>query len=117
MPSSPRSQKLCTCVRRSAKVVGVVSENDEKTLISPLFSATKTRPSAEKRTTVGFVRPLNAVVSTKPLGSALAVAGPARQAAARTATTTVAATPDLRGRGITLPTPLRWQRRDRKARA
>ena len=55
MPSSPRSQKLWTFVRRSANTVGVVSERLSKTLISPLFSATKTRPSEAKRTTVGFV--------------------------------------------------------------
>ena len=36
----------------------------------PVCSATNTRPSLAKRTTVGLVRPLNAVVSWKPAGSA-----------------------------------------------
>ena len=32
----------------------------------PLFSATKTLPSGEKRTAVGWVSPLKAIVSWKP---------------------------------------------------
>ena len=56
-PSSPRSQKLWTWVRRSANTVGVVSDRLSKTLMSPLFSATKTRPSGENRTAVGWVSP------------------------------------------------------------
>ena len=32
-------------MRRSAKTVGVVSDSESKTLMMPLFSATKTRPS------------------------------------------------------------------------
>ena len=36
----------------------------------PVCSATNTRPSLAKRTTVGLVRPLKAVVSWKPAGSA-----------------------------------------------
>src|SRR5919202_4499297 len=68
-PSRPLSQKLCTLVRRSAKIVGVVSERLSKTLIKPLFSATKTRPSLENLTVVGWVRPLITVDSVKPEGS------------------------------------------------
>ena len=78
MPSMPRSQKLWTFVRRSAKTVGVVSERLSKTLMSPLFSATNTRPSEANRITVGLVSPLKTVVSTKPAGTtpADAVSGP-----------------------------------------
>ena len=94
-------------MRRSAKVVGVVSLSDAKTLISPLFSATKTRPSAANRTTVGLVRPLMGVVSAKPAGSVLALADPAGQAtASASATTTMAvavADPDERGTAALLP--------------
>src|SRR4029453_7983430 len=50
--------------------VGVVAESDENTLMRPLFSATNTRPSGEKRTAVGLARPLNATVSAKPAGTA-----------------------------------------------
>ena len=53
-------------VRRSAKTVGVVSVRLSNTLMMPLFSATKTRPSGAKCTEVGFVRPLMAVDSKKP---------------------------------------------------
>ena len=35
----------------------------------PLFSATKIRPSAAKRTAVGFVRPLKTTASWKPAGT------------------------------------------------
>src|SRR5690242_1049402 len=38
----------------------------------PLFSAIKTRPSLANRIAVGFVRPVNTVVSTKPEGTVLA---------------------------------------------
>ena len=62
----PRSQKLWTLVRRSAKVVGVVSLRLSKTLIRPLFSATKTRPSDANSTWVGFVSPLKTTFSWKP---------------------------------------------------
>ena len=49
------------------------------TLISPLFSATNTRPSGEKRIAVGLVRPLNWVVSVNSAGTAAeAVASPGR---------------------------------------
>src|SRR5262245_5380130 len=68
-PSRPRSQKLCTLVRRSAKTVGLVSLRLSKTLIRPLFSPTNTRPSAANWTTVGSVSPLNAIVSWNPGGS------------------------------------------------
>ena len=67
-PSSPRSQKLCTWVRRSAKTSGCVSDSESNTLISPLFSATKTRPSEAKRTAVGLVSPENTVRSENPCG-------------------------------------------------
>src|SRR5690242_9034843 len=40
----------------------------------PLFSATKMRPSEAKRTFVGLVRPLSAIVSRKPLGTVVALA-------------------------------------------
>jgi hypothetical protein len=65
----PLSQKLWTLVRRSAKVVGVGSERLSKTLIKPLFSATKTRPSLENWTVVGSFRPLKTTFSWKPEGS------------------------------------------------
>src|SRR5262249_25178591 len=42
------------------------------TLITPLFSATKTRPSGEKRIEVGLSRPEKTTVSWKPLGTAAA---------------------------------------------
>ena len=48
--------------------VGVVSERLSKTFSIPLFSATKTRPSVEKRTFVGFVRPEKTTESEKPAG-------------------------------------------------
>src|SRR5262249_58532471 len=44
-PRSPRSQKSSTSKRRSAKTVGAVSVTLRKTLIKPLFSATKMRLS------------------------------------------------------------------------
>ena len=66
-------------MRRSATTVGVVAESDENTLMRPLFSATNTRPSGEKRIAVGLVRPLNWVVSVNPAGTAAeAVASPGR---------------------------------------
>ena len=46
----------------------MVSARPLNTLISPLFSATNTRPSGEKRTAVGIFSPLNTVVSVKPCG-------------------------------------------------
>jgi hypothetical protein len=59
---------------RSAKVVGVVSVRESNTLMTPRFSATNTRPSGEKRTTVGFWRPLNTTDSWKPAGRVAALA-------------------------------------------
>jgi hypothetical protein len=76
IPSMPRSQKLCTCVRRSAQTVGVGSPRPSKTLIRPLFSATNTLPSGANLTTVGLVSPLNAVVSWNPAGTVPAEADP-----------------------------------------
>ena len=49
-PSNPRSQKLCTCVRRSAKTSGDESARSSNTLTSPLFSVTNTRPSGRSAT-------------------------------------------------------------------
>ena len=57
-------------VLRSVKSDGVVSKTLSKTLMTPLFSATKTRPSEAKRTTVGLVSPLKTVVSSNPAGGA-----------------------------------------------
>ena len=68
-PSRPRSQKLCTWVRKSANTVGVASFRFENTFTMPLFSATKTRPSLANRTAVGCVSPLNTISSWKPLGT------------------------------------------------
>ena len=62
----PRSRR--SPARRSANIVGVVSERLSKTLISPPFSATKTLPSGAKRKFVGFVRPEKTIVSEKPAG-------------------------------------------------
>jgi hypothetical protein len=62
---------------RSAKTVGVVSVRLSKTLIRPLFSATKTRPSEANRMAVGFVSPLKTTLSWKLAGRVDApVAGP-----------------------------------------
>jgi hypothetical protein len=49
--------------------VGEVAERLEKTLMRPLFSATKTRPSGEKRTTVGFDNPEKTTDSENPGGN------------------------------------------------
>src|SRR5215212_7114998 len=76
MPSRPRSQKLWTLTLRSAKTSGVGSVSESKTLMTPRFSATNTRPSDTKRTTVGLVRPLKTVDSEKPeMGAASAAVG------------------------------------------
>ena len=96
IPSSPRSQKLCTCVRRSAKVVGVVSCSDENTLIRPLFSAMNTRPSGAKRITVGFVSPLKATLSLNPAGNVAAPADAGTQAAMTAASTAAERQRDIR---------------------
>ena len=74
MPSRPRSQKLCTLALRSAKTSGVVSVSESNTLITPRFSATKTRPSLLNRTTVGLVKPLKTVDSWNPAGRVAASA-------------------------------------------
>jgi hypothetical protein len=63
-----------TFVLRSAYSVGVGSLTLSKTLISPLFSATNTLPSAAKRTAIGTLRPVITAVSWKPLGTAAAAA-------------------------------------------
>ena len=56
-------------MRRSANTVGVVSVRLSKTLMRPLFSATNTRPSGEKRTAVGWVSPLKTISSWNPGGN------------------------------------------------
>jgi hypothetical protein len=53
----------------------VVAERLAKTLMSPLFSATKTRPSGEKRIAVGCVSPENTVDSENPVGKVAAWTG------------------------------------------
>ena len=74
MPSRPRSQKLCTLALRSAKTSGDVSLSESNTLITPRFSATKTRPSLLNRTTVGLTKPLTTVDSWNPAGRVAASA-------------------------------------------
>src|SRR5439155_14770225 len=65
-PSSPRSQKLCTFVRRSAKIVGVGAVRLLNTLMRPLFAATKTRPSDANSIAVGSTRPEKTIDSSNP---------------------------------------------------
>jgi ribosomal protein S7 len=64
----------------------VVAERLAKTLMRPLFSATKTRPSGEKRTAVGNVNPEKTTDSENPAGKVAAwtvvVSEPRRQAVA-----------------------------------
>ena len=68
MPSRPRSQKLWTFgAQVGERPSGVVSVRLSNTLIRPLFSATKTRPSGEKLNCVGFVKPPNTTSSWNPL--------------------------------------------------
>jgi hypothetical protein len=55
--------------------VGVVAERLAKTLMSPLFSVTKTRPSGEKRTDVGCVNPERTTDSENPAGKVAAETG------------------------------------------
>jgi hypothetical protein len=50
----------------------MVVERLAKTLMSPLFSVTKTRPSGEKRTAVGWVSPENTMDSENPAGKVAA---------------------------------------------
>jgi hypothetical protein len=64
MPSIPRSQKLWTLVRRSANTVALESVRLSNTLIKPLFSATKTRPSLANSIAVGLVSPEKTIRST-----------------------------------------------------
>ncbi len=49
-----------------------VSARPSNTLMTPAFSATKTRPSGENSTAVGSVRPLKTTSSRKPEGAASA---------------------------------------------
>src|SRR5215216_620655 len=72
MPRSPRSQKSCTRVRKSAHTVGVGSAMLSNTRIRPAFSATKTRPSGAQRIDVGFVKPDLTTESVTEGGSAAA---------------------------------------------
>jgi len=53
----------------------VVAERFAKTLMSPLFSVTKTRPSGEKRTDVGCVNPERTTDSENPAGKVAAWTG------------------------------------------
>jgi hypothetical protein len=55
-------------VDRSAKVSGLVSLRLWKTLMTPFFWPTKTRPSAANWTTVGLVNPVSTTESVKPVG-------------------------------------------------
>ena len=52
-----------------------MAERLAKTLTSPLFSATKTRPSGEKRIAVGDVSPENTMDSENPAGKVAAWTG------------------------------------------
>ena len=49
--------------------MGAESDRLSNTLMMPLFSATKTRPSGENRTAVGLFNPLSTTSSTKPRGN------------------------------------------------
>ena len=49
--------------------MGVVAERLAKTLMSPLFSVTKTRSSGENRIAVGYVNPQNTMDSENPAGA------------------------------------------------
>jgi hypothetical protein len=71
-------------VRRSANTVGVVALRLLYTMMRPLFSATNTRPSGEKRTATGLIRPLSATVSWKPEGTAGAAGALAESASGST---------------------------------
>ena len=64
----PRSQKSWTLARRSAKTSGVGSAWLSNTLMMPLFSATKMRPSAANSMLAGLVSPLHTTDSEKPVG-------------------------------------------------
>src|SRR5262245_46673321 len=64
-----------TFVVRSVKTAGDGSERFWKTLITPLFSVTNTRPSEAKATLVGLTKPLSATDSVKLPFSAVAVWG------------------------------------------
>jgi hypothetical protein len=52
--------------------MGVVAERLAKTLMSPLFSVTKTRPSGEKWTEVGPTNPEKTTDSENPAGKVAA---------------------------------------------
>ena len=69
----------------------------------PSFCATKTRPSGEKRTTVGFASPLKTTLSWKPVGNVDAGAAGA-SAAARADSRTTAVTVTAR-RYLGMPSP------------
>src|SRR6188472_4546726 len=64
-----------TFVRRSATTDGVVSERPSRTLMRPLFSATKIRPSGANWSTVGFTNPDQATLSVKLAGTVPAATG------------------------------------------
>src|SRR4029078_7298593 len=60
---------------RTLKTDGVGSERLSKTLMTPLFSATKTRPSAANRISVGLTRPDQTADSWNAAGMAASTAG------------------------------------------
>src|SRR4051794_4929423 len=62
----------------------------------PLFSATNTRPSGAKRTAVGWLSPLNTVVSAKPEGSVTAAAPAGASIVARTSSEATSGTDHTR---------------------
>src|SRR5262245_31217527 len=66
IPMRPRLPESLTCVTRSAKTTGEVSFTPAKTLMSPLFSATKIRPSDANYVTVGLTSPASATDSENP---------------------------------------------------
>src|SRR5256885_5361959 len=101
IPVKPRSPLLRTLVRRSANTVGCVSDRLLKTLMRPLCSATNTRPSGAKSTTVGAVRSWKTTVSWKPEGGGGGGAG--KHAASSADAPTSAATTASRERTRVLP--------------
>src|SRR5439155_23442463 len=96
---------------RSAKVVGVVSETLSNTLISPLFSATNTRPSGANLNEVACASGPTTVDSLKFGGSVVACAatGPNAAASAVSSTTMPIATTQLRVRAVLRILPLSYE--------
>ena len=99
----------------SIAVVAVASLIESKTFTSPDFSATKTLPSGEKRTTVGSVRPEKTVCMPNPVSTCCAAsAGVVSWIAAGTAMSRTASdiqSTRLRSVNMSTPTSLpRWIR-------